>query len=64
LHSSNGIEGVLKIFFSKFCCVKFSLTFAIPKKGVVLYCALVRNSDYIKCHSSLSGRIIQCIEGR
>jgi hypothetical protein len=30
---TGGMEGALKIFFSKFCCVKFSLTFAIPKKG-------------------------------
>jgi hypothetical protein len=39
------MEGVLKIFFSKFCCVKFSLTFAIPKKGVVLYCCFGKDSD-------------------
>lgn len=30
------VEKIAKIFFPKFCGIKFSLTFAIPKNGVVL----------------------------
>lgn len=36
LITGNTVENWLKIFFSKFCRIKFSITFAIPKKGLVL----------------------------